>query len=91
MTIRYSCSKSILKTIKVLLLYDGANDLDLLKKILPRDTTQVHVLVTTQMIGDHPILARTNKITSLGRLEPDAGVEVLQAWSGHGVDMLVEN
>ena len=68
---------------KVLLLYDGAVDLDLLKNILPRDTACVHVLVTTRMSGDHPILARANRITSLGRLGVDAGVEALQAWQGH--------
>ena len=67
---------------KVLLLYDGANDLNLLEKILPRDTARVHVLVTTRMSGDHPILARADKITSLGRLGTDAGVEALQAWRG---------
>ena len=67
---------------KVLLLYDGADDLDLLKNILPRDTAQVHVLVTTRMSGDHPILARAHRIISLGRLGPDAGVAALQAWRG---------
>ena len=60
---------------RVLLMYDGADDLDLLNHILPRDTARVHVLVTTRMSGDHPILARASKITSLGRLGPDAGVE----------------
>ena len=67
----------------VLLLYDGADDLDLLKSILPRDTAPVHVLVTTRMSGDHPILARAHRITSLGRLGVDAGVEAVQAWRGH--------
>ena len=68
---------------KILLLYDGADDLDLLRNILPQDTARVHVLVTTRMSGDHPILARANRITSLGRLGVDAGVEALQAWRGH--------
>ena len=67
---------------KVLLLYDGADDLNLLKKILPRDTALIHMLVTTRMGGDHPILTRADKITSLGRLGADAGVEALQAWRG---------
>ena len=67
---------------KVLLLYDGADDLNLLKKILPRDTALVHMLVTTRVSGDHPILSRADKITSLGRLGADAGVEALQAWRG---------
>ena len=73
---------------KVLLLYDGADDVDLLENILPPDTAHVHMLVTTRMSGDHPILARANKITSLGRLDPDAGVEVVQAWRGHAGEEL---
>ena len=73
---------------KVLLLYDGVDDLDLLKNILPRDTTHVHVLLTTRMSGDHSILARANRITSLGRLGPDAGVKALQAWRGHAGENL---
>ena len=78
---------------KVLLMYDGADDLDLLENILPRDTAHVHVLVTTRMSGDHPILEMASRITSLGRLAPDAGVEALQAWRGrtgeelNGVEM----
>ena len=68
---------------KVLLLYDGADDLDLLENILPRDTAHVHVLVTTRMSDDHPILDRCTRITPLGRLGADAGVEALQAWRGH--------
>ena len=67
----------------VLLLYDGADDLDLLENILPRHTAHVHVLVTTRVRGDHPILERADGVTCLGRLTPDAGVEALQAWRGH--------
>ena len=67
---------------KVLLLYDGADDLNLLKKILPRDTARVHLLVTTRMSGNHDVLAMANRVTSLGRLGIDAGVKALQAWQG---------
>ena len=67
----------------VLLLYDGADDLDLLENILPRDTAHIHILVTTRTRGDHPILERVDGVTRLGRLTPDAGVEALQAWRGH--------
>ena len=73
---------------KVLLLYDGADDLELLKNILPCDTAHVHVLVTTRIRGNHPILARANKITSLGPLGTDAGVEALQSWRGHAGEKL---
>ena len=67
----------------VLLLYDGADDLDLLENILPRHTAHVHILVTTRTRGDHPILERADGVTFLGPLTPDAGVEALQAWRGH--------
>ena len=73
---------------RVLLLYDGADDLGLLKSVLPQTKAHVHVLVTTRMSADHPILARANKITSLGRLGLDAGVEALQAWRGHAGEVL---
>ena len=73
---------------RVLLLYDGADDLGLLKSVLPQTKAHVHVLITTRMSADHPILARANKITSLGRLGPDAGVKALQAWRGHANEEL---
>ena len=73
---------------RVLLLYDGADDLGLLKSVLPQTKAHVHVLVTTRMSADHPILARANKITSLGRLGPASGVEALQAWRGHAGEEL---
>ena len=73
---------------RVLLLYDGADDLGLLKSVLPQTKAHVHVLVTTRMSADHPILARANRITSLGRLGLDAGVEALQAWRGHAGEVL---
>ena len=73
---------------KVLLLYDGADDLELLKNVLPCHTAHVHVLVTTRMSGNDPILAKANKITSLDRLGPDAGVEALQSWRGHAGEEL---
>jgi tetratricopeptide (TPR) repeat protein len=74
----------------VLLLYDAADDLNLLKDILPRDTARVHILVTTRMSGDHPVLARARKTTSLGPLGLSAGVEALQAWRGHAGEELDE-
>ena len=73
---------------KVLLLYDGADDLDLLKSVLPQTKAHVHVLVTTRTSGDHPLLAKANKTTSLGRLGSDSGVEALQAWRGHAGEEL---
>lgn len=73
---------------KVLLLYDGADDLDTLESILPRETAHVHVLITTRTGDNHSILQRADRITPLRRLEPDAGVEALQAWRGQDVEDL---
>jgi hypothetical protein len=73
--LKHTCDKG-----KVLLMYDGADDLNLTENILPGETTRVHVIVTTQ---DHPVLARATKVTSLGPLGVNAGVEALQAWRGH--------
>ena len=78
--LRHICAKD-----KVLLLYDSA-DLNMLKTVLPGDTARVHVLVTTRKRGDHPVLARANGITSLGRLGPDAGMEALEAWREKALD-----
>ena len=66
-----------------LLLYDGADDLNMLEKVLPRDNAHVHVLVTTRISGDDLIFVRAHKVVSLERLGTNAGVEALQAWRGH--------
>ena len=65
---------------KVLLLYDGADNLDFLQSYLPRRTACVHVLVTTRASGNHALLTRADKVTSLGRLTTDSAVKALQAW-----------
>lgn len=67
---------------RVLLLYDAAYDLHLLQRVLPRETARVHVLVTTRMSGDHPVLARADRVTHLGCLGPETSVKLLQAWRG---------
>ena len=67
---------------KVLLLYDGADDLDFLQRYLPSSTAHVHVLVTTRTGGNHAFLTRANKVTSLCRLRTDSAVKALQAWRG---------
>ena len=73
---------------KMLLLYDGADDLDLLQKYLPRSTASVHVLVTTRTSGNHALLTRADKVTSLTRLKTGSAVKALQAWSGRPDEVL---
>ena len=73
----------------MLLLYDGADNLDFLQNYLPKSTARVHVIVTTRTSGNHVLLARANKITSLGRLKVDSAVKALQAWRGRANEELV--
>ena len=68
---------------RILLLYDGADNLHVLEKIVPRLTAHVHVLVTTRFSDfHHPIMKCASKVTSLSRLKCEAAVEALQVWSG---------
>ena len=67
---------------KVLLLYDGADNLDFLQNYLPRTTASVHALLTTRTSGNHALLSRADKVTSLGRLKTDSAVKAVQAWRG---------
>ena len=73
---------------KVLLLYDGADNLDFLQNYLPSTSAPVHVLVTTRTSGNHVVLAKASKVTSLGRLGTDSAVKALQAWRGHANEEL---
>ena len=81
--------EAVYKKGMVLLLYDGADRLNVLEKILPCNTAHVHVLVTTRMTTDHSILARADNVISLGRLESAAAVEALQVWRGHADEALL--
>ncbi|XP_062504700.1 uncharacterized protein LOC134181438 isoform X2 [Corticium candelabrum] len=74
---------------RVLLLYDGADKLNVLDKILPRVTAHVHVLVTTRVSGDHPLLLTAENVTTLSCLEAAAAVEALQVWRGHADEELL--
>jgi hypothetical protein len=76
---------------RVLLLYDGVNDLGLLERILPRETVLVHVLVMTRVKGDHTILGKADQVIALGRLEMNTGVKALQAWRGCADQTLSRN
>jgi tetratricopeptide (TPR) repeat protein len=66
---------------KVLLIYDGADNLDFLESYLPSNTAPIHVLLTTRS-GTHSLLDKADSVTSLKRLKTDSAVKALQAWRG---------
>lgn len=70
---------------KVLLLYDSADDLDLVARVLPRDTAQVHILVTTRCSTNHELLKRANCVVSLGYLSPANAMVALFRWADRHV------
>ena len=75
----------IFKLSKMLLVYDGADDLSFLPKILPRSTARVHVLITTRC-GDRSVLQKSLNhahVISLGCLEVEDAVAAVAMWSGH--------
>ena len=66
---------------KMLLVYDGANDLSFLHKVLPRSTARVHVLITSRC-DDCSALHQVSHVFSLGCLEDEDAVSALSKWSG---------
>ena len=66
---------------KMLLIYDGADDLSFLPKVLPRSTARVHVLITTRC-GDCSTLQQVSHVISLGCLDDEEAVSALSKWSG---------
>ena len=65
----------------MLLVYDGANDLSFLHKVLPRSTARVHVLITSRR-DDYSALQQVSHVISLGCLEDEDAVSALTKWSG---------
>ena len=47
------------------------------------------MLVTTRTSGNHALLTRADKVTSLTRLKTDSAVKALQPWSGRPDEVLV--
>ena len=66
---------------KMLLVYDGADDLSFLPKVLPRSSSRVHVLITTRC-DDCSSLQQVSHVISLGCLEDEDAVSALSKWSG---------
>ena len=72
----------ISKLPKMLLVYDGADDLSFLPKILPRSTARVHVLITTRCVDCSVLQKSLNHVISLGCLEAEDAVAAIAMWSG---------
>ncbi|XP_062504586.1 uncharacterized protein LOC134181340 isoform X3 [Corticium candelabrum] len=72
----------ISKLSKMLLVYDGADDLSFLPKILPRSTARVHVLITTRCDDCSVLQKSLNHVISLGCLEAKDAVAAVAMWSG---------
>ncbi|XP_062504578.1 uncharacterized protein LOC134181335 isoform X3 [Corticium candelabrum] len=67
------------KHFKMLLVYDGADNLSFLHKFLPRPPTRVHVLVTTRC-GDCSVLQDVNRVIHLGGLKDEDAAAALATW-----------
>ena len=66
---------------KMLLIYDGADDLSFLPEVLPRSSSLVHVLITTRC-DDCSALQQVSAVVPLGCLEDEDAVSALSKWSG---------
>ena len=71
----------IYKKSKVLLLYDNVEDFDLLLPRLPRQSSHLHVLVTTRSSADHEVLQRADRIITLEYLLCDDALTALFGWA----------
>ena len=72
--------KYVYKHSNMLLVYDGADDLSLLPKILPRSSANVHVVITTRS-DDCFVLQKVSRVIALGSLEDADAVLALTTWS----------
>ena len=61
---------------RVLLLYDSADELDNIAKLLPHEHASAHVLITTRHSSDHSVMQRGTML-SLTYLDGDNGVQAL--------------
>ena len=65
----------------MLLVYDGADDLSFLPKLLPQFSAHVHVLITTRC-EDCSNLQNVSLEVPLGRLKKEDAMSALTKWSG---------
>ena len=65
----------------VLLLYDNVEDFDLLLHILPRQSSHLHVLVTTRSSANHEVLKNADCIITLDYLSCNDALTALFGWA----------
>ena len=66
---------------KALLLYDNVEDFDLLLRILPRQSSHLHILVTTRSSADHEVLNNDACKITLEYLSCDDALTALFGWA----------
>ena len=66
---------------KVLLIYDNVNDFDLLLRVLPSESSNLHILVTTRCCADHSLLQRADCVITLDYLSCDNALSALFGWA----------
>ena len=73
---------------KVLLLYDNVQDVDLLLRVLPRQFSNVHILVTTRCCTDNKLSQKADHVITLEYLLGDNALTALFGWAerSHPVD-----
>lgn len=69
----------IFKRGNCLLIYDSADQIDILEGILPQPSTKVHVLVTTR--HRDRLLMKRGQVVELPPFEEDAAVEAFLGWA----------
>eukprot|EP00118_Oscarella_pearsei_P013377 m.106410 g.106410 ORF g.106410 m.106410 type:complete len:1318 (+) comp37261_c0_seq4:23-3976(+) len=73
----------IKKNPRCLILYDSADDLEVLKDCLPKPATACHIIITTRRSQRHLLFKQRNAhVLPLTVLEPDSAISALLSWAG---------
>jgi hypothetical protein len=76
--------KYIMLHSQVLVIYDGVRDFELLQRLIPSQTTKVHILVTTEASDPHPVIDTTAwHVIRLNPLSVDHAVSALLSWASY--------
>ena len=65
----------------MLLLYDNVEDFDLLSRVLPLQSSHLHVLITTRSSADHEVLKNADCIITLEYLSCNDALTALFGWA----------
>ena len=66
---------------KVLLIYDNVENFDLLLRVLPSESSNLHILVTTRCCADHALLQRADFVITLDYLSCGSALSALLGWA----------